>query len=182
MSSEEAREDGYDFDPVADVCPLSGRVHRFGGLRGDARDLARGVFGLSEGDATASAVSCLAVAGSEEAVKLALGQADLVVSAIGYDARLPELLTAAGEALEVRRREVGLAVSLAGELLEPDGKPIPELLAYGLGAGFAPSTAVGGEPSASTRADGVWLYHHDVGGVILDRILQSDAERLADVR
>lgn len=182
MSAAEAREDGYDFDPVADLCPLSGRVNRFSGLRGDARDLARGALGLSAGDASASAVSCLPLAEAGDAAELALEQADLVVSAIGYDARLPELLSAPGKPLGVRRQDVGLAVSPAGELLDPDGEPIPELLAYGLGAGFAPSTTVGGEPSASTRADGVWLYHHDVGNVVLDRILERDAERLADVR
>ena len=39
-SAAEAVDDGYGFHPVRDVCPLSGRVHRFGGLRGPARHLA----------------------------------------------------------------------------------------------------------------------------------------------
>ncbi|HYG97016.1 MAG TPA: hypothetical protein VD741_07890 [Solirubrobacterales bacterium] len=181
MSVEEAREDGYDFDPGADVCPLSGRVHRFSGLRGDARDLAREVLGHAAPGRQADTVSCLSLLAGEE-VGAALERADLVVSATGYDARLPELLTAGGEPLHLLRREVGLAVSAEAEVLDADGRPIPELLAYGLGAGLAPSVTVGGEPSASTRADGVWLYHHDVGGVVLDRILQRDAEGLADVR
>lgn len=37
LSTAEAEADGYPFDPVTDVCADSGRVNRFGGLRGPAR-------------------------------------------------------------------------------------------------------------------------------------------------
>jgi hypothetical protein len=182
MSAAEALADGYDFDAVADVCPLSGRVHRFSGLRGDARDLARRAFGFASGKELPAEVSCLAVVEERrEEIISALEDADVVVSAVGYDARLPELLGVDGEPLRVSGRDVGLPVSPAGELLDTEGRPIPELLACGLGAGFDPSTTVGGEPSASTQADGVWLYHHDVGNVLLDRMLQGERERLASV-
>ena len=41
QSVEEATADGYMFDPVLDVCAASGRVNRFGGLRGPAKVLAQ---------------------------------------------------------------------------------------------------------------------------------------------
>ena len=183
QSPAHASADGYRFDPAADVCPLSGRVNRFSGLRGDALTLARQAFGFDRADEPPSRVRCVSLRTARpEAVVAALDTADLIVSAVGYDARLPELQTADGAALELAASQVGCRVSGRGEVLDAAGQPMPALLAYGLGAGLAPSPAVGGEPSSSTAADGVWLYHHDVGNVVLDRLLDHEREPVARVR
>ncbi|BCQ47843.1 hypothetical protein ERHA55_53700 (plasmid) [Erwinia rhapontici] len=39
-----AQDEGYAFDPVADVCPLSGRINRFAGLRYDSHQAALSIF------------------------------------------------------------------------------------------------------------------------------------------
>jgi hypothetical protein len=182
MSVAEALADGYDLDPIADVCPLSGRVHRFSGLRGDARELAREVFGLIPGGQASRWVSCLSLRDAyAEAVVDILENADLIVSAIGYDAALPELQDVDGEPIMTRDGPVGLDVSRAGEIVDNKGASLPALTAYGLGAGLASSRMVGGEPSASTRADGVWLYQHDIGDLMLERIFLGEQGRLLNV-
>ncbi|MDF2642443.1 MAG: hypothetical protein K0R45_1715, partial [Pseudomonas sp.] len=40
-SAEQAAAAGYEFDPVRDVCPVSGRINRSGGLRYRALDIGR---------------------------------------------------------------------------------------------------------------------------------------------
>lgn len=168
MSAAEARADGYRFDPARDVCPLSGRVNRFSGLRGEAFELARrALFGA---EPPLEGFSSLP-ASRPEAVNESLSAAGFIVSAAGFEPRLPRLLDAGGEPLRLLDSGPGLAVSDRAELLDASGRPVPSLVAYGLGAGLRPSPHIGGEPSFGGRLDGVWLYQHDLGKVVLDRLL-----------
>jgi hypothetical protein len=170
-SAQEAREAGYCFDPVRDVCPRSGRVHRFGGLRGEPRRLAATAMGLADGPAPADLVRVEPdSARSRETVEQVLQEAGAVVVATGYQARLPLLHREDGTALVAAASESGTAVNRAGHLLDTDGRAHPRLLAYGLGAGQGASPDVGGEPGFRRRADGVWLYQHDVGRLVLDEL------------
>ncbi|HEX5608539.1 MAG TPA: hypothetical protein VFX45_00445 [Solirubrobacterales bacterium] len=171
MSVEEARADDYGFDPEADVCPLSGRVYRFSGLRGDAFQLARRTrfaTGPVEG------LSHLRV-DETAAVGEALASAGLVISAVGFDACLPRLLDVDGKPLRLLRSGGGPVVSDRAELLDIERRPVPSLIAYGLGSGLRPSPQIGGEPSFRGRLDGVWLYQHDLGRIVLDRMLAPAA-------
>ena len=77
--------------------------------------------------------------------------------------------------------ESGTIVDHAGHLVDTDGHAHPRLLAYGLGAGQGVSRDVGGEPGYDRRADGVWLYQHDVGRLVLDELLTAEVSERADV-
>ena len=46
-------------------------------------------------------------------------------------------------------------------------------------AGFVPRGALGGEPSFSGQANGLWLWQNDVGALIVDGVL-SPAGRAPD--
>ena len=181
-SAQEARDAGYCFDPVNDVCPLSGRVHRFGGLRGEPRRLAAMSMGLVEGRLAAELVRIDAAdAHSRDEVKQLLDEAGAVIVATGYQARLPLLRREDGTELVAAVAESGTVVDGAGHLVDIDGHAHPRLLAYGLGAGQGVSRDVGGEPGYDRRADGVWLYQHDVGRLVLDELLTAAVSERADV-
>jgi len=179
FSEQEAAAEGYRYAAGADVCGPSGRVHRFGGLRGPARSLARDMLGLSGGKAPEGfrqvvvdppwTAERLAAAGA--------GDADLIITALGYDARLPRLIGADGTELALARR--GGAVDTGQEGLPRllSGGTAPRLLMYGLGAGLTPSVHTGGELGYRGRLDGVWVYQHDIGAVLLEQLLPSAQAR-----
>jgi hypothetical protein len=177
-SAAEATADGYGFHPVSDVCPLSGRVHRFGGLRGPARDLAlRAVRG------GAARFRLVTDAGPWTPARLAaLGvlPAPAVVACFGYGPRLPEL-SRHGRPLRLRTAGGALDTGTDGVVRDEAGAVVPGLFAYGLGAGLRPSPEVGGEPAYQGRLDGVWIYQHDAGGRVL-RVLLDHLATVEPVR
>lgn len=180
-SAQEARDAGYRFDPVGDVCPLSGRVHRFGGLRGEPRRLAAQSMGLIDGRPAAELVRFDAAdPDSRDAVRQILDEAGAIVVATGYQARLPLLRHEDGSELVAAVAESGTVVNRAGHLVDVDGRAHPRLLAFGLGAGQGVSRDVGGEPGYERRADGVWLYQHDVGRLMLDELLTARMPEVED--
>ncbi|MYT33692.1 MULTISPECIES: hypothetical protein [unclassified Streptomyces] len=172
-SPDEARADGYPFDPVLDVCPTNGRVNRYGGLRGRAHELARAALRLpGTGPAPARLVQVTDPA-ALEAAQRALAEADVIVMANGFEANLPPIHRTDGTPVSAAVGPTGTVVTAQGHLVDVHGTAHPRLLAYGLGAGLAPSAEVGGEPSYTRRADGVWLYQHDIGGIVLDELLHN---------
>ena len=67
--------------------------------------------------------------------------------------------------------------------MDSHGNPIPGLFGIGLAAGFVPHGKLGGEPSFSGQANGLWLWQNDVGSIIVDAVLSSAAAvRLAPLR
>ncbi|KJS53822.1 FrbG [Streptomyces rubellomurinus subsp. indigoferus] len=174
FSAAEARAEGYRWDE-ADVCGPSGRVHRFGGLRGPARELARQVMGLAAEKAP-DGFGQVVLDGpwTAEALEAAVGDADLVITALGYDARLPRLLGADGRELELARPRGAVDTGRDGLPGLAAGGSAERLVMYGLGAGLVPSEETGGEPGYRGRLDGVWVYQHDIGAVILRALLAND--------
>ncbi|MFI1227178.1 MULTISPECIES: hypothetical protein [unclassified Streptomyces] len=158
---EEADAAGYSFDPENDVCPLSGRVYRYGGLRGPARALA--VRTLA-GPVDRLRVVELPGEWSLEMLRdVGAMPADVVVPCFGYRAALPEI------------RMAGRTVdrSTADDLVGTHGTDAESkvgLFAYGMGAGPRPNPTSGGEPSYRGRLHGVWVYQHDAGDVMMDRL------------
>lgn len=170
-SAEAARADGYAFDAERDVCPANGRVNRYGGLRGRAHALARAAMRLP---GTRPVPVRLLPLDGPQAVKdaeQALAEADVIIMANGFEAALPPILRADGSAFTAAVGPTGTVVTPAGHLVDTAGHAEPRLMAYGLGAGLAPSAEVGGEPSYTRRADGVWLYQHDIGDIVLPDLL-----------
>jgi hypothetical protein len=171
-SAAEAAGDGYRFHPVHDVCPLSGRVHRFGGLRGPARELA--LRATRGGAARLRLVTDAGPWTPDRLAGLGVLPAPVVVACLGYGPRLPAL-SRSGAALRLRTAGGALDTGTDGLVRDVAGAVVPGLFAFGLGAGLRPSPEVGGEPSYQGRLDGVWIYQYDAGG----RVLRSVLDHLA---
>lgn len=152
-SGREADEDEYAYDPDADVCPLSGRVNRFGGLRYDAHRAARSIQRDGRIGPDAAPVD-IVVCDHPISAAEASGPFDVAVVATGYDADGP-----CGPTLGSERD---------GRVRDEDRRIIPGLYSFGLGSGLVPSPRIGGEPSFRGRLDGIWLYQNDVGDEVLD--------------
>jgi hypothetical protein len=58
-------------------------------------------------------------------------------------------------------------------VLDAERKIVPNAFAIGLAAGFVPTGKLGGEPSFTGQANGLWLWQSDVGGMIVDAILDG---------
>jgi hypothetical protein len=182
-TAEQAHGDGYTFAPVGDVCPASGQVNRYGGLRGRAHALARSALRLP-GTAPVP-VRLIQVGDGDpaqvERARQVLSEAELTVVASGFEANLPPIRHADGTPFTAAADSTGTVVTAAGHLVDARGTVHPELLAYGLGAGLAASAEVGGEPSYRRRADGVWLYQHDIGDIVLNDLLAGSGRQVAAV-
>jgi hypothetical protein len=173
LTQKEAEEDGYSFDPVADVCPVSGRVNRVGGLKGDARDLARQTI-RSSNDVSPIRLVRLDQETHPRAIRALLAEVDLVIMATGYRVRLPELIDESGDRIDVQLTPAGLAVTDGMEIIAKDGRPLSNVIAYGLGVQVPVSKRVGGEPSHHGAITSVWLYQHNVGEIALRSLLGPD--------
>ena len=161
----EAQAAGYKIDPAKDVCPLTGRVNRYGGLRYHVNTLAQTVV-LSGTEKRIRTVHMGAEA-DESAIKQLFDDAVLVVAAIGYSARVPEIVDADGKKISLHSNFGQLTTNAKGQCSTQEGLLLPEVLAYGLGAGQFTNPDVGGEESFAGRVDGVWLYMNDMGKVLL---------------
>jgi hypothetical protein len=155
-SLEEAETAGYKVDPIKDVCPLTGRVNRYGGLRYHVNTLAQSVV-LAESEKRIKCVHMGAQA-DQTAIEQLFNDAVLVVAAIGYAARVPTIVDAHGATVKLQSTFGQLTTNAKGQCSNQDGVLLPNVLAYGLGAGQFSNPEVGGEASFAGRVDGVWLY------------------------
>eukprot|EP00439_Symbiodinium_sp_Y106_P061297 s2628_g9.t1 len=162
-SAAEAQSANASFDSFRDVCPITGRINRFSGLRGDIRDYAvtRGlrrqptdpfVRYFTDGrDEFSSSELCGLLSRSP------------VICATGYRPRFPRIF------LGGKQVEVAYASSPTrrGQLVTEAGI-LEHTYAYGLGSGIALNADIGGEVRGwgSVRADGIWLYQFDIGKAI----------------
>jgi len=172
-----ALAEGYtEFGPD-DICPLSGRVFRLSGFRLESRELimqARGIGGRAPEPRLH-----LHHLGVDDVSSLALlDEADLVIAAFGYRPRALPIFDCAGRRIRLLAETGPKAPLIDGRcrVLDADGNPIPHAFAIGLAAGFVPHGKLGGEPSFMGQANGLWLWQSDVGGMIVDAILDSPVE------
>lgn len=169
-SEAKARSAGYEFDPALDVCPSTRTVNRHGGLRADAHALA---WSAIRGGHRTSPVRAIRLADDPDGRRAAarvLDEAGAIVAAVGYDANLPDIRAADGSPLTLSRSAKGLVVTPSAHPVAADG-PVPELMAYGLGAGLPASGALAGEASYRGPVDAVRLYQAEVGRIVLDSLL-----------
>jgi len=136
-----------------DICPETNRVHRFGGLRGDARSFA------------------LESVPHNVVTVLDASLYDHIILACGFRLNAPLVKDRSGNTLEPLCTDSGTLVSAQG-LLFPDH----QIYAFGLGAGLPPGEETGGEPGCTRRADGIWLYQYAVGSIIRKAIKQRSTE------
>jgi len=64
-------------------------------------------------------------------------------------------------------------------LLDADDRPLPGVYGIGLSAGFVPWGRLGGEASFRGQANGLWLWQNDVGQMIVDQLLEAQAQAAA---
>ncbi|MCQ8241515.1 hypothetical protein [Rhizosaccharibacter radicis] len=169
-SAAEARAEGYSFDPERDVCPLSGFVFRFGGMRFDNRELVMRAFGLGgrEPEPRLSIRSLRDGAGPDPEVQALFDRADLVVTALGYRPNALTVLDAGGRPIPLLAHQ-GWRQPMVGDggcLLDGVGNEIPGLFGIGLASGFRPPAAMGGEPSFRGQSNGLWLWQNEIGRLL----------------
>lgn len=156
---EAARRDGASFDEL-DVCPQTGRVFRFGGLRGDAAELWTRVRRREEPRVTVQQVS-------PRQLRRAVADAALVIAATGYAPAIPELLGARAGGSPPRAR---WRFDSRGRLRDEQRRVVPGILGIGLGAGRTRDVTAGGEPSFQGKVDGVWFYQNVGSRHLLDQL------------
>ncbi len=171
-SAQAALAEGYDEFGTEDICPLSGFVFRLAGFRLDSRDLVMRLRGIA-GRPAEPRVVCRVLEASEDAASRAiLDQADLVIACLGYQPQALPLLDEAGEpiplAADIARQPL---VDGFCRVIDAQRQPIAGLYGIGLAAGFVPHGRLGGEPSFSGQANGLWLWQNDVGALIAESLL-----------
>lgn len=179
-STDQALAEGYtEFGPE-DLCPISQRVFRFAGLRLDSRELIMQARGIG-GRPPEPRLRLHALQPHDEAAARIIEEADLVIAALGYR---PHALTC----LDARGREIALfchravAAPLVDDqcrVLDAQKLPLAGLFGIGLAAGFVPRGALGGEPSFSGQANGLWLWQTAVGSLIVDALTKPAARYYA---
>jgi len=172
-NKKEAEKDFYSFNEEKDVCPLSGRINRFSGLRGDSLELAKAAMRQSpHADPSPIKLVSLTQAPTPEIIK-ALNKADIIIPAFGYKARTVPIIDYKGSQIKLAFNESGLVTTENACVVTSEGNVLSNIMAYGLGAGMRPSSNVGGENSLNGRIDGVWLFQNDVGKVVLNTVFQN---------
>ncbi|MEM7044353.1 MAG: hypothetical protein AAF543_16210 [Pseudomonadota bacterium] len=174
-SADEARRDGYAFDDPKDVCPMSGRINRFSGLRYRSFDVARSILETGRTpDQSVEVVSVHLRGLSKEGratLENSLKRSSAVVTCLGYQANLPRVVDHWDREIMFRNQYGGLDVDACGCALTIDRQSVSGLYVYGIGSRLLKrSEAIGGEPSFRGSADGVWLYHNHGGSVILNAL------------
>lgn len=170
-----AVEAGYVFDPANDVCPVSGRVNRSGGLRYRALDVGREALARGRIGKTGVQVQLLQTLdgpqGQLESARLALAESDVVVQCTGYQPLLPPMNYAGGGSISLMQVKGGLDSDPSGCPLDSHGQRLHGLHLFGLGAGLGVDPTLGSEASFDGRIYGVWQFHNHASGAVIDSVL-----------
>ncbi len=165
----DARSDGFVFT-ARDVCPLTGRVHRMGGLRNDGRELWRRIA-CRPGTAPEPRARLVPLAGMTEAgLRRLLDEAGLVVPAFGYRFNTLPVLDETGWRVPLAADAGLAAVDRESRLLRADGAALPGVFGAGLGTGFLPWGEMRGEPSFSGHQNSLWLFQNGLGRMIFEGV------------
>ncbi len=171
-----ALAEGYTDWTEHDICPISGRLYRFAGFRLESRELVMQALGVGGRSPEPRLQLHRLRPVDPEALRI-IDEADLVVAAIGYRPHGLPLRDVDGLPIDLLANTGPQTPLVDGEcrIVDKHGVPIPGLFGIGLAAGFVPRGALGGEPSFRGQANGLWLWQHDVGSLIVDGILRSDS-------
>jgi hypothetical protein len=166
-SREAAIADGYDVT-ARSLCPKTGRVNRFGGLRGDGRELLRRVSQCpgTEPETRIHVGRLADAAGSPYTLRHALNAAALVVPAFGYRAATIPIFDPQGRRLALNADHGGAAVGRDARLLLAGGGSLPNVFGIGLGTGYQPWGHMGGEADIEGQTNSLWLYQNHIGEVV----------------
>lgn len=174
-TAQAAMAAGYVFDQLKDVCPVSGRVNRSGGLRYRALDVGREALANGHIGKTGVRVQMLQTQngpeGQFERARQALAKSDVVVQCTGYQPLLPAMSYAGGSAISLTEVKGGVDSDPSGCPLDSNGQRLYGLHLFGLGAGLGVDPRLGSEASFDGRIYGVWQFHHDASSAVIDAVL-----------
>jgi len=180
-SRDAALADGFDDFTQDDICPVSGFVYRLGGFRLESRELVLRALEIG-GRVPDPRLALIRIDQSDDAdIRAQIETADLVIAATGYRPRAFPLFDADGApiVLACDTAAAGQLVDRHCRVLAADGSVVEGVFALGLGAGFVPWGALGGEPSFRGSANGLWLWQNNVGQMIVDQILDRSRQAVA---
>jgi hypothetical protein len=171
-TAEQALADGYDDFGPADICPVSGRVHRRGGLRLQARELIAQARGLG-GRRTETRLHLHALQQQDPAAIQILDAADLIITAFGYRPNAIKVKDCQGAPVELLCHSSAQAplVDAQCRVLDLAAKPLPGLFGIGLAAGFVPNGA--GEPGFSGQVNELTFWQTAAAPPILAALLSN---------
>ncbi|BAP44272.1 putative pyridine nucleotide-disulfide oxidoreductase [Pseudomonas sp. StFLB209] len=180
--AEQAHAQGYDFDAQRDVCPVSGRINRSGGLRYRAQQIGREVLHNGRVGKTGVTVRRAQLQGGApadlELAAQALGESGAVIQCTGYQPVLPQLYHADDTSIQLRQANGGLDANAQGCPQDQDGRRLDGIYLFGIGAGLAPDPQLGSEQAFEGRIYGVWQFHHTASSAVLEAVL-ARVQRLA---
>jgi hypothetical protein len=182
-SRDEAQADGVVVTD-GDICPVTNRVHRLGGLRGDGRELWRNLSGRSarEIDTRIRMISLQDSHFTEVALQSMLEEATLIIAAFGYRAKTLPVYDWMGDRLLLNAELNGPGVGPDARILLADNTPVWHLFGIGLGSGFRPWGYMGGEPNFEGQANSLWLYQNHIGEIIyrgVQSCLEDDSAKVS---
>jgi hypothetical protein len=167
-----ALSEGYSEWTENDVCQISGRVFRLAGFRLDSRELIMQVRGLGGRPPEPRLRLHRITADDAATTRRIIDEADVVVAALGYRPRPLPIVAQDGAPLHLLA-STGPQMPLVDKecrVLDAEGEPLPQLFGIGLAAGFVPSGRLGGEITFRGQANGLWLWQHDVGSLIINAL------------
>lgn len=168
-SAAAAAADGYAFVD-GDICPRTGRVNRLGGLRGNGRDIWRQMR-HHPGSLRVRCQNEMELSAPE--LRALLTEAVLLVPAFGYRSRQLPVLDHAGAVIALQTDPALPVVDAECKLYCADGSVLPNVFGIGLGTGFRPTEAMGGEPNFTGQANSLWLYQNDIGATVFRGVQQA---------
>ena len=177
MSKEAAWADGYTDFTDDDLCPVTKRVYRLGGLRLESRKLLMQVWGmLPEPAETRLQVAKLDPTGQNNMLDIAqlLDEAALVIPAFGYRPAVMPLYDATGSPVDLlcaQNRADARMVDTECRVLDAAGNTLPDVYAIGFVTGYRLTGGLGGESSYRGQNNGLWLFQNGVGQIIVNHLL-----------
>jgi hypothetical protein len=169
LNADEARADGFVFTE-RDVCPMTRRIHRMGGLRNDGRELWRRITGRPGADPEPRARLVPVREAAPDAVRRLLDAAALIVPAFGYRFNTLPVVDEGGRPVPLAADFGACAVDRASRLLRADGMALAGVFGVGLGTGFRPWGEMAGEPSFDGHQNSLWLYQNGLGRMIFEGV------------
>lgn len=161
---DEAQAAGYQF-ANGDVCSRTGRINRFSGLRGDAKQL---FLDITSG--RNQRVQILPHSGSFDEGTI-FDRADLIVQATGYKPRLIPVYDSRDQLVDPRS---GVKpIIKGGTIYDRRGRPIRGLFAIGHGFSGQATRHMGGGKNEKRPVDGVNIYQGPAGEKIVRALLSQ---------
>lgn len=177
---DEAHANSYEVDEENDVCPVTKRVNRAGGLRYRAFDIARSIMASGYIPGAKPRIELIEADSSDAARSRArecLEESIAVVHGAGYGPNMSILVDRWDLPISLQLGQGGVVSDRYGCPFDVNGNLVQGLFSFGLGSGFRPDEQIrretGFEAAFRGRIYGVWAFHHDFGGRVMNGVLEA---------